>query len=365
VYDLPLLMFQDEHPGVGACEGGEDRQGQGRRVKNSSAGIQGLRKRCTGGTQHLVTEILSSWQSRAVMIGMCRSVQSVELQHAQDVNQGKTARGRKEVNIARATGRMWGYVLQVFDWLKDESCLIDMGLLAHDDSRTTTLLDQESGQRVVDVVLNFSRVLVQHEASFLRRYTVTPPGMFFAAISDNEAERKAAFRKMGLLWERLERYELHGEGVEMELRHMEWPELQWCREVLLAHAECLHERLPSMIQAEVDFAAREVFGSKCIEDLFAVVRDFEQAVNNRRMGTPSVFHELIENGVLEDSGLSPICVLEQDRVCSKGTVPEQFFKARDAESRFRWATRRSRPSTRRSSSPASPAICAYHSARRR
>ena len=88
--------------------------------------LEGLRSICQNGV-HLATEILASWSSRAMLMGLCAFIQPIEVRHSPDITKLKTQMGRYDMNAELASKQGLGYITGTCHIWWDHDLFLNMG----------------------------------------------------------------------------------------------------------------------------------------------------------------------------------------------------------------------------------------------
>ena len=132
-------------------------------------------------------------------------------------------------------------------------------------------------------LFGFWRNFVALEICLAQLHSSHMSGLAFTQLHRDEDRRKEGMSSMKALWEKLELAERFAQkdakGEEL-LRDPEWPSSTWCRELMVAAAECNWERLPDDMLQQVADAAKVVSSSKPIEDSLNFCRLQTEGVRN-------------------------------------------------------------------------------------
>jgi len=293
--------------------------------------LEGLRGVCQNG-MHLATEILASWSSRAMLMGLCALIQPIEVRHSTDITKFKTQMGRYDMNTELACKQGLGYITDTCRIWGDRDLFVNMGVVANGSTECT--LDEAVAHQVLLSLFGFWRHFVALEICLVQLHSSHMPGLAFTQLHRDEAKRKEGMSSMKALWEKLELAEGFAQKdakVEELLRDLEWPCSQWCRELMVAAAECNWERLPDDMLQQVADAAKVVSSSKPIEDSFNFCRLQVEGARNGKLGPKAVWHAVATSAIPKEFDVDPVVVEEEGQASAGHDVPEALFKPKSLE----------------------------------
>ena len=265
-------------------------------------------------------------------MGLCASIQPIEVRRSTDITKFRTQMGRYDMNVELASKQGLRYIIDTCHIWWDHDLFVNMGVVGNGGAECT--LDEAIARQVLLSLFGFWRNFVALEICLAQLHSSHMPGLAFTQLHRDEDRRKEGMSSMKALWEKLElagRFAQKDAKVEELLRDLEWPSSTWCRELMVAAAECHWERLPDDMLQQVADAAKVVSSSKPIEDSFNFCRLQTEGVRNGKLGPKAMWHVLATSAIPKEFDLDPIGVEEEGQAAAGHDVPEVVFDPKSME----------------------------------
>ena len=176
----------------------------------------------------------------------------------------------------------------------------------------------------------FALVLSQlaSHAMFTASYSCSLPHKFGALLHEDPAVQQETLRWLEHVWAtlcKLEELALDDDACAQFLRELVWPQLHYCREVLITLAERQWQGVPDDLRQHLLGQAIGFAGTKCVEDGFNFFRDAEVDSKSRVLSRKHRWHHVIASGLMEEVDMPRPPSSNQP---VKPTMPDAVFQPR-------------------------------------
>ena len=242
----PTNLPAEERAG-GASAAGADPP---KSIAASNAALETIRRQVPDNFR-LVVGILMNFATLRVMAGINELTDPVVKANEASITQMSTKGGCKEYVVENASGKFNKVIWEILNKFRNPAVLAKLGLYPSASALGTTTIQED---RLVTLALyRFAFELIGNELSHHSVYCSRPPYRYFQYLHCKDTERMK-FNEWGKnLWCALERFEWHAchdAAVRDHWHALLWPRSTLCRELLVAHWECEHSRLPHDIAKE-------------------------------------------------------------------------------------------------------------------
>ena len=287
-----------------------------RSVKFSNDELSRLR----AGTQngfHLAANILCMFETKALMTGVQLISTPVAAEHGLAITKMKSRSGTKHWRCEQSKGTNLTHLNDCIAVLHDQDMLLEMGLIDFTHAGERCEFSDETACRIATTLSTYLRHVLNNEVLFQLAYSCDLPNSFCGLVHDDVlVVEEAATWHASVLAQvtKLEAAGIDDMWAKKYCANLVWTGMTWCREVLVALAECApHKRLPKDIFGEVHAFAIGWGTTKPNEDLFNHLRKCEKFSASGKLDGMALWHHSMTSTILKESDCTEMTPTVQER----------------------------------------------------
>lgn len=274
-----------------------------RNVRDSDREVERLRRSCRN-TLQVAALIYSNRVLKGLWLLVGTIVEVFKHEHNKTVQQLKTQKGAMSWHIRMALGGWEEYLIKSSFVFGDLRLLVESGLhRAHPSTPVSMLFDKETCIRVCSKAFEYWRLQVAYELRWVRMYSDSLPGKFFALQLDAREHQAEVLMQIEEWWNAILLVEEQMEGdiwLKNFHRDLLFPSSTWVREVLTGLAECEWADVPSDIAKELEGMARGMGTTDPIENLFNWLREKMRKDKGGKLKPLGQWHRAVSSPLLKE-----------------------------------------------------------------
>lgn len=256
--------------------------------KQSNAKVKSERDKCFNNLHYTAT-VLSDSTLHKLCLAIAMLTSPVRIQFGKDEVRCKTQQGLLQWWYEETEGLASHKLAAVFGALTSAENMFKLGFQDADDNIPEWCFDDDD--YVARKAFAFSYNLVGQRLLSIGAAKASPPFSFTRLLHNDS--RETTLSELSVLFRYLAYYEqaaIRDKGIGSALASMVWPDMQYCREVLVDLAETGFKAIPDHTMASIRGFALGMEGTYMIEQLVNFLLGKEGASRSHRMGRIHRWH---------------------------------------------------------------------------